>query len=298
MADTPTAAATIKTWFETGDIPSQDQFDDFITSYQNLVDNNLLDGINSAVTAVYPASQSTATLLSNRMNIVTTAPTGTCGVKLPTASAGRIMIVVNSSSNTVNVYPQSGEYIIPVSVDSPAPVTALESIILIGNGSGRWTALATFAFDQATFSQIAAENIANKSANTSLGNSDTLFPTQKAVKTYVDAHAGAEKKIYKAFVTASGTNAPSATILENTLGFTPTWSRNSAGVYWLAYTGGFNYLKTFILCQLDLGWTGLTYAMYADAAAYTPNKLVFLTMDNFFVPVDGFGAWIEINVYP
>ncbi len=31
------------------------------------------------------------------------------------------------------------------------------------------------------------ENTANKSANTTLGNSDILFPTQKAVKTYVDA---------------------------------------------------------------------------------------------------------------
>lgn len=30
------------------------------------------------------------------------------------------------------------------------------------------------------------EDVANKSTNTSLGTSDTLYPTQKAVKTYVD----------------------------------------------------------------------------------------------------------------
>ena len=35
------------------------------------------------------------------------------------------------------------------------------------------------------------ENIANKSTNTSLGNSDVLFPTQKAVKTYVDNQVSA-----------------------------------------------------------------------------------------------------------
>ncbi len=35
-----------------------------------------------------------------------------------------------------------------------------------------------------------AENQANKSTNTSLGTSDVLYPTQKAVKTYVDAHSG------------------------------------------------------------------------------------------------------------
>jgi hypothetical protein len=34
-----------------------------------------------------------------------------------------------------------------------------------------------------------AENVANKSTDTALGSSDTLYPTQKAVQTYVDAHA-------------------------------------------------------------------------------------------------------------
>jgi hypothetical protein len=34
------------------------------------------------------------------------------------------------------------------------------------------------------------ENVANKSTNTSLGTSDTLYPTQNAVKTYVDANSG------------------------------------------------------------------------------------------------------------
>ena len=34
------------------------------------------------------------------------------------------------------------------------------------------------------------ENQANKSTNTSLGTSDTLYPSQNAVKSYVDAHAG------------------------------------------------------------------------------------------------------------
>lgn len=34
------------------------------------------------------------------------------------------------------------------------------------------------------------EDVANKSTSTSLGNSDTLYPTQKAVKTYVDTNMG------------------------------------------------------------------------------------------------------------
>lgn len=38
-------------------------------------------------------------------------------------------------------------------------------------------------------------------------------------------------KIYVALLNQSGTNAPTATILENTLGATITWTRNSAGSY-------------------------------------------------------------------
>lgn len=44
------------------------------------------------------------------------------------------------------------------------------------------------------------EDVANKSTNTSLGSSDTLYPSQKAVKTYVDAHAGTPwTKVHKAY---------------------------------------------------------------------------------------------------
>lgn len=63
------------------------------------------------------------------------------------------------------------------------------------------------------------ENISNKSTNTSLGTSDTLYPSQKAVKDYVDGKAPTTKGmwidgVYKpnafpasAKVTTSGGNA-------------------------------------------------------------------------------------------
>lgn len=38
--------------------------------------------------------------------------------------------------------------------------------------------------------EYTAEDAANKSTSTSLGNSDALYPSQNAVKVYVDAHAG------------------------------------------------------------------------------------------------------------
>lgn len=44
---------------------------------------------------------------------------------------------------------------------------------------------------------------------------------------------GASYTIYRALLTQSGTNAPVATVLENTLGFTPTWDRSAPGIYYI-----------------------------------------------------------------
>jgi hypothetical protein len=60
---------------------------------------------------------------------------------------------------------------------------------------GRTGAVSAQAGDYSAFYQtilgFTPENIANKSTNTSLGTSDVLYPSQKAVKIYVDAHSGA-----------------------------------------------------------------------------------------------------------
>jgi hypothetical protein len=52
-------------------------------------------------------------------------------------------------------------------------------------------------------------------------------------------------KVYTALLTQSGTDAPVATVLENTLGFTPTYSYEAVGAYNINHTGGFPAAKTF-----------------------------------------------------
>lgn len=52
-------------------------------------------------------------------------------------------------------------------------------------------------------------------------------------------------KIYRALLSQAGTAAPTATVLENTLGGTPTFSYNSVGSYTLTLTGAFAQTKTF-----------------------------------------------------
>lgn len=72
-----------------------------------------------------------------------------------------------------------------------------------------------------------AENVANKSTSTSLGTSDTIYPSQKAVKTYVDnAIAAAKQALYP--VGSIWTSTSVSTSPATVLGF-GTWSSFGAG---------------------------------------------------------------------
>lgn len=53
-------------------------------------------------------------------------------------------------------------------------------------------------------------------------------------------------KIYRVIVAQSGTSAPTATVLGNSLGGTPTFARSAAGQYTITLAGAFTSNKTFI----------------------------------------------------
>ncbi|HEU0126388.1 MAG TPA: hypothetical protein VFQ56_08785, partial [Flavobacterium sp.] len=56
-------------------------------------------------------------------------------------------------------------------------------------------------------------------------------------------------KVYTALISQSSTSAPTATVLENTLGGTVTWSRTSTGIYNATVSGLFTNLKTAVFVQ-------------------------------------------------
>lgn len=58
-------------------------------------------------------------------------------------------------------------------------------------------------------------------------------------------------KVYSALLTQSGTDAPVATVLENTLGGTPVFSYVGVGEYRLTLTGAFPQLKYFSLSPVS-----------------------------------------------
>jgi hypothetical protein len=55
-------------------------------------------------------------------------------------------------------------------------------------------------------------------------------------------------KKYVAFLNQTGTNAPTATIVENTLGAIPTFSRTDVGEYFMTCPGVFTVGKTVVFC--------------------------------------------------
>lgn len=70
---------------------------------------------------------------------------------------------------------------------------------------------------------------------------------------------GLSYKVYTALLTQSGTDAPVATVLENTLGGTVVWTRQSAGIYNATLVGAFTENKTYIQNSGDWNGNGNPY---------------------------------------
>jgi hypothetical protein len=109
---------------------------------------------------------------------------------------------------------------------------------------------------------------------------------------------GASYLVYTAIINQTGSSAPVANVLENTLGGTVVWSRNTAGDYACTLSGAFTSGKTTIhpepvgLYVSNLGipiYGGLTDVN--SCALYTPSGNDF--------DADGItNLFFEIRVYP
>ena len=103
-------------------------------------------------------------------------------------------------------------------------------------------------------------------------------------------------KVYIATLTQTGTNAPVATVLENTLGVVPVWSYYDVGSYFLTAASVFTAGRTTVLNNnptQDYGGQAKAYVGDPDRVWIDSTNDVFTPVDdNFFKPVT-----IEIKVY-
>lgn len=84
------------------------------------------------------------------------------------------------------------------------------------------------------------------------------------------------KKIYKANLTQSGTNAPAATIFENTIG-NIVWTRTGIGTYRGTLTGAFSLTRTWCEIAESAFNNGVNYGTYIDVS--TVDYVLVQTID-------------------
>ena len=107
-------------------------------------------------------------------------------------------------------------------------------------------------------------------------------------------------KVYTALLTQTGTTAPVATVLENTLGGDIIWSRNGTGDYTGLLTGAFTSNKTAILLGNVRYTLSSVTLIPADITvfSYSVNDVSIGTMDNSSLVDDIlFNTFVEIRVY-
>ena len=105
-------------------------------------------------------------------------------------------------------------------------------------------------------------------------------------------------KVYTALLTQSGANAPTAVVLENTLGGTPTFTYIGIGGYQMTLNGSFNSSKTWVVGgSADVNAGGGDFATL-DIRRLNDNIISLRTYDN-FTGADNMlvNTSIEIRVY-
>lgn len=101
---------------------------------------------------------------------------------------------------------------------------------------------------------------------------------------------------YVALLTQADTDAPVATVLENTLGGTVVWTYSDVGTYTGTLAAAFTTDKTFMLANTNASSSA---ALAINPATSSANAVQVYVLNDENNPVDLHGgAFIEIRVYP
>ena len=121
--------------------------------------------------------------------------------------------------------------------------------------------------------------------NGNITSNVATLSNQVVVKSQLDAIR--PYKVYTAILTQTGTSAPTAIVLENTIG-SIVWSRTVAGGYFATLTGAFITDKTTVLIT-----NGSSNGTYIHGAAVSTSNVNVITADDGQID----RATIEIRVY-
>lgn len=106
-------------------------------------------------------------------------------------------------------------------------------------------------------------------------------------------------KVYRALLTQSGTDAPVATVLENSLGGTVVWTHGGTGIFVATLAAAFTADKTFLLSGFSDAALLSNTETYLAPAWVSANVVQVINSDNTGTAVNDLGrGYVQILVYP
>jgi hypothetical protein len=94
--------------------------------------------VDENIVAHAGGGQANATKLKLGYNVVTTVATTGDSVILPDDVKGQLVVVMNTGSNAVNIYPAIGDKIDTIAINSPFNLAANNSVIFFGMKTLQW----------------------------------------------------------------------------------------------------------------------------------------------------------------
>jgi len=134
---------------------------------------------------------------------------------------------------------------------------------------------------------------------TSLDGTELLEAEKDGVSVPITAQgiadlAGGGGLVYTALLTQSGTDAPVATVLQNTLGGTVVWTYNDVGIYYGTLAGAFDENKTAFF----FGPVNSTGGLFQAAVIDNDTIKVDVYFEGTHADEELNSTAIEIRVYP
>jgi hypothetical protein len=231
---------------------------------------NAISTLQNTVSTNATNTTNTLALKENTANKSTTTTLGTSDVLFPTQNA--VKTYVDGNIATVNTANTSAIALVQADVDANESASNAADVVLQNNITTLGNTVTTNATNT-TASLALKENTANKSTTTTLGTSDVLFPTQNAVKTYVDGNIAtvnasntatqATVSTLQNTVTTNATNTTASLALkENTANKSTTTTLGTSDVLFPTQ----NAVKTYVDAQV-------ASATIADATSSVKGKI-------------------------
>jgi len=268
-----------------------------------LIQSNRLG--NSGVTSAIVVNRPILGISNFNQRLITVLPSGNTGfgkdipsekidvigaVKISGTSSGGMLKFEHPTAISTNVTGQltggtTGENVGGVMSFVRGTATGRGSIVFDTRGSGY----------NANALVIREDGSISNAALTGTGTRQVV-----ASSTGILSAGSAQPLEYVALITQSGTNAPVATVLKNTLGGTIVWTRALAGVYTGTLAGAFTTSKTVIQAYLARGSGQPTTSVGASPGG-SINTVQLVSWNASNVSADTIfsaDSWVKIEVYP